>query len=433
MSFISVFDVMGPNMIGPSSSHTAGAARIALLARKLLTGSLKKVEFTLYGSFAKTYHGHGTDRALLGGIMGFATDDVRIRDSFQIATDNGIEYAFIPNNLETDVHPNTVDILMVNEKGQEMTIRGESLGGGKARLCRINGVEVDFTGEYSSIVVVQKDAPGVVAYITKCLSELGINIAFMRLFRESKGNTAYTIVGNRIGDQIEVEYVYQDLADIPAGFEVPEGRTKPWGTGQAVLCCKDVVKEPFVIINADDYYGKEAFKLLHDYLIAHAETADKMQMGMAGFILKNTVSENGTVTRGVCVVDENGMLEQIHETTGISIQADGVHCDSEAVQKWITPDSNVSMNMWAGYPDFIQVLDERFAEFLKDEAGDPLKKEYLLPNIVGDLLKEGNVDVKVLETHDKWIGITYKEDTELAQAGFKKMTEDGVYPEKLWN
>ena len=200
-----------------------------------------------------------------------------------------------------------------------------------------------------------------------------------------------SVIGNRIGDQIEVEYVYQD------------------------------------------YYGKEAFKLLHDYLIAHAETADKMQMGMAGFILKNTVSENGTVTRGVCVVDENGMLEQIHETTGISIQADGVHCDSEAVQKWITPDSNVSMNMWAGYPDFIQVLDERFAEFLKDEAGDPLKKEYLLPNIVGDLLKEGNVDVKVLETHDKWIGITYKEDTELAQAGFKKMTEDGVYPEKLWN
>ena len=153
---------------------------------------------------------------------------------------------------------------------------------------------------------------------------------------------------------------------------------------------------------------------------------------MAGFILKNTVSENGTVTRGVCVVDENGMLEQIHETTGISIQDDGVHCDDAEVQKWITPDSNVSMNMWAGYPDFIKVLDERFAEFLKDEAGDPLKKEYLLPNIVGDLLKEGNVDVKVLETHDKWIGITYKEDTELAQAGFKKMTEDGVYPEKLW-
>ena len=240
-------------------------------------------------------------------------------------------------------------------------------------------------------------------------------------------------VGNRMAKYMEVSYVFQDINNIPEGFEVPEGRVKPWGTGHAVLSCIDEIDGPFAVINADDYYGKEAFKLLHDYLIAHAETADKMQMGMAGFILKNTVSENGTVTRGVCVVDENGMLEQIHETTGISIQADGVHCDSEAVQKWITPDSNVSMNMWAGYPDFIQVLDERFAEFLKDEAGDPLKKEYLLPNIVGDLLKEGNVDVKVLETHDKWIGITYKEDTELAQAGFKKMTEDGVYPEKLWN
>ena len=244
------------------------------------------------------------------------------------------------------------------------------------------------------------------------------------------------VIGDRIASicsshNVTVDYAFQDINDIPG--TLPEGRTKPWGTGQAVLAAKKVIKTPFIVINADDYYGKEAFKLLHDYLIAHAETSDKMQMGMAGFILKNTVSENGTVTRGVCVVDENGMLEQIHETTGISIQADGVHCDSEEVQKWITPDSNVSMNMWAGYPDFIQVLDERFAEFLKDEAGDTLKKEYLLPNIVGDLLKEGNVDVKVLETHDKWIGITYKEDTELAQAGFKKMTEDGVYPEKLWN
>ena len=166
MSFISVFDVMGPNMIGPSSSHTAGAARIAFLARKMLNGTLKKVQFTLYGSFAKTYHGHGTDRALLGGIMGF----------------------------ETDVHPNTVDILMANENGDHIMIRGESLGGGKARICRINDVEVDFTGEYSTLIVIQKDKPGVVTYITKCLSDQGVNIAFMRLFRESKGNTAYSIV-----------------------------------------------------------------------------------------------------------------------------------------------------------------------------------------------------------------------------------------------
>ena len=243
------------------------------------------------------------------------------------------------------------------------------------------------------------------------------------------------IIGNRIGKQVEVDYVFQDINDIPEGFTVPEGRTKPWGTGQAVLCCKGVVKEPFLVINADDYYGKEAFVMMHDFLVNHEEDKERFRLGMAGYILKNTLSDNGTVTRGVCVVDEkSGYLEKILETHSIYADEKGkVHCEEADVAEWIHPDVNVSMNMWAGYPDFIQVLDERFAEFLKDEAGDPLKKEYLLPNIVGDLLKEGNVDVKVLETHDKWIGITYKEDTELAQAGFKKMTEDGVYPEKLWN
>lgn len=194
MSFISVFDVMGPNMIGPSSSHTAGAARIAFLAQKMLNGPLKKVEFTLYGSFARTYHGHGTDRALLGGIMGFATDDMRIRNSFEIATAQGLEYTFLPNEEETDIHPNTVDICMVNTDGQQLTIRGESLGGGKVRIVKINHVDVDFTGEYSAVIVIQKDVPGVVAYITKCLSDERVNIAFMRLFREAKGHTAYTIV-----------------------------------------------------------------------------------------------------------------------------------------------------------------------------------------------------------------------------------------------
>ena len=297
---------------------------------------------------------------------------------------------------------------------------GSRFGGGIKQLAPV-GLNGEIIMDYSIHDAIEAGFNKIVFIIRKDIKDA---------FKEAIGDRIEKICKDL---DVEIAYAYQELNELPEGVELPAGRTKPWGTGQAVLCCKDVVKEPFVIINADDYYGKEAFKLLHDYLIAHAETADKMQMGMAGFILKNTVSENGTVTRGVCVVDENGMLEQIHETTGISIRADGVHCDSEAVQKWITPDSNVSMNMWAGYPDFIQVLDERFAEFLKDEAGDPLKKEYLLPNIVGDLLKEGNVDVKVLETHDKWIGITYKEDTELAQAGFKKMTEDGVYPEKLWN
>lgn len=194
MSFISVFDVLGPNMIGPSSSHTAGAAVIGALAGKIMTPPIKKVEFTLYGSFAKTYQGHGTDRALLGGVMGFATDDTRIRDSFRIARERGIAYTFTPNETETDIHPNTVDIRMENEAGQVMTVRGESLGGGKVRIVRINGVSVDFTGEYSSVIVIQQDQPGVVAHITKVISDLGINIAFLRLFRDAKGHTAYTIV-----------------------------------------------------------------------------------------------------------------------------------------------------------------------------------------------------------------------------------------------
>ena len=204
MSFISVFDVIGPNMVGPSSSHTAGACSIARLARKMLGEPARSVEFTLYGSFAGTWKGHGTDRALLGGIMGFATDDVRIRDSFEIAEERGITFRFIPDEKETDIHPNTVDIRMVNDSGAVMTVRGESLGGGKVKIVRINQVQVDFTGEFNAVIIIQQDRPGVAAHITKCLSDLGVNIAFMRIFRESKGETAYTIVESdeRLPDDI---------------------------------------------------------------------------------------------------------------------------------------------------------------------------------------------------------------------------------------
>lgn len=194
MAFISAFDVLGPNMIGPSSSHTAGAVAIALLAQKMISHPVVEAEFTLYGSFAKTYKGHGTDRALLGGIMGFETDDRRIRDSFQIAESRGLKYTFTANERETDIHPNTVDIRMVNGQGDEMTVRGESLGGGKVRIVRIDRVEVDFTGEYSALIVIHKDKPGVVAHVTRCLSDCDVNIAFMKLFREEKGATAYSIV-----------------------------------------------------------------------------------------------------------------------------------------------------------------------------------------------------------------------------------------------
>ena len=193
MSFISVFVVIGPNMIGPSSSHTAGANVIGYLARKLAPGRITKVTFRLYGSFAQTYHGHGTDRALLGGLLGFRSDDERIVRSFELAEQEGLRFEFIPDGSETDVHPNTADIIMECDNGKTMTVRGESLGGGKARICRINGVEVDFSGQYHALLVIQNDRPGVLAHITRCLSDQNVNIAFLRLFREEKGNTAYTV------------------------------------------------------------------------------------------------------------------------------------------------------------------------------------------------------------------------------------------------
>lgn len=194
MEFLSVFDVIGPNMVGPSSSHTAGAVRISLLARKMIAGKIVKAKFILYGSFANTYRGHGTDRALLGGIMNFQTDDLRIRDSFNLAKEAGIEYSFEINTNEKDVHPNTADIILTNEDGFQIIVRGESLGGGKVRISEINKVKVDFNGEYSTLIVIHKDAKGVMAHITKVLSEHDVNIAFMKLFREEKGGTAYAIV-----------------------------------------------------------------------------------------------------------------------------------------------------------------------------------------------------------------------------------------------
>ena len=241
------------------------------------------------------------------------------------------------------------------------------------------------------------------------------------------------IIGNRIKEQIDVEYVFQEVDDLPEGFEVPEGRTKPWGTGQAVLCCKDVVKEPFVIINADDYYGKEAFVKLHDFLVSEEDLGREFTMGMGGFILKNTLSDNGTVTRGVSVVDENGLLSQVHETTGIEMGEDGqIKCDSEEVQKWISPEDKVSMNMWAGYPEFLDFLADDFKDFLVNVEEGDLKSEYLLPNIVDKLLKEERANVKVLETQDRWFGVTYKEDKETVQEAFRGLIADGVYAEMLW-
>ncbi|MGB5824362.1 MAG: L-serine ammonia-lyase, iron-sulfur-dependent subunit beta [Proteocatella sp.] len=194
MKDISIFDVIGPNMIGPSSSHTAGALRIALLAYKIAEKDIKEAKFILYGSFAQTYKGHGTDRALLAGIMGFGTEDERIKNAFEYADKQGIKYSFETNETNKNVHPNTVEIIIKNSHGEEKSIMGESIGGGNVQIKQINGVDVLFTGKYSTIIVRQKDRKGVVAHITKALSDCEINIAFMRLYRTQKGETAYTII-----------------------------------------------------------------------------------------------------------------------------------------------------------------------------------------------------------------------------------------------
>ena len=242
------------------------------------------------------------------------------------------------------------------------------------------------------------------------------------------------VIGNRMEKIVETAYAFQEVDELPAGFTKPEGRTKPWGTGQAVLTVKDMVHEPFLVINADDYYGREGFFKIHDYMVNEMKTdGDVYDMCMGGFILENTLSENGAVTRGVCVADEAGFLKEVVETTGIQCVDGKIQCDNAKVSKWITPDTMVSMNMWAGYPDFLRYIDEGFARFLDALGENPEKKEYLLPNIVAELLEKKLASVKVLNTPDRWIGITYKEDIEPAQEGFRQMIESGLYPENLWD
>ncbi len=194
MNFLSIFDVIGPNMVGPSSSHTAGAAAIGLMAGKLCPGKIKKATFTLYGSFALVYKGHGTDRALLGGVLGFNTDDLRIKNAFKESKKYGMEYNFIFDKDTVPEHPNTADIELESVNGYHLKVRGVSIGGGKIKITMINDIKVEFTGEYSTLIIKQHDVPGVVAHITQCLSDDSVNIAFMRLFRDSKGGTAFTVV-----------------------------------------------------------------------------------------------------------------------------------------------------------------------------------------------------------------------------------------------
>ena len=231
---------------------------------------------------------------------------------------------------------------------------------------------------------------------------------------------------------VEIAYAYQELNELPEGVELPAGRTKPWGTGQAVLACKEVLHEPFAVINADDYYGKEAFVKLHDFLVGY--TPEKAnQFCMAGFILKNTLSENGAVTRGICETNEEGYLTAVHETSNIVKTPEGAAVDNDGQLTSINAESYASMNMWGLTPEFMQTLEDGFKEFFANMGDkDILKAEYLLPIYIDELLQAGRVSVKVLDTNDKWFGVTYKEDKDYVVKSFAKLIENGVYQRSLF-
>ncbi len=240
------------------------------------------------------------------------------------------------------------------------------------------------------------------------------------------------IIGNRIEKQIEVEYVYQELDKLPAGFEKPADRTKPWGTGQAVLCCKGIVKEPFAVINADDYYGKEAFAKVNEFLKSVDTT--KNTYSMAGFVLGNTLSDNGVVTRGVCQVDEQGYLANVVETFGIERRGDvAAGKDAEGNSVTIPLDSSVSMNMWGFTPNLLEELETGFQGFLEKVKEGDIKAEYLLPEVVGKMVLADKATVKVLKTNDKWFGVTYKEDKESVVESINNLIDQGQYPSQLFS
>ena len=235
------------------------------------------------------------------------------------------------------------------------------------------------------------------------------------------------VIGDRIASicsshNVTVDYAFQDINDIPG--TLPEGRTKPWGTGQAVLAAKKVIKTPFIVINADDYYGKEGFKAVHEYLVNGGKSC------MAGFVLKNTMSDNGGVTRGICKMDDQNNLTEVVETKNIVKTADGAETDGVVVDV----NSLVSMNMWGLTPEFLDVLEEGFKEFFEKEVpSNPQKAEYLIPIFIGELLEQGKMSVKVLKTNDTWYGMTYHEDVAAVKGSFKEMLENGVYKADLFS
>ena len=242
------------------------------------------------------------------------------------------------------------------------------------------------------------------------------------------------LIGSKIEKVAEVAYAYQELENLPEGFSVPEGRKKPWGTGQAILAAKELIHEPFAVINADDYYGKEGFRVLHELLVENNKESGegKIPVAMTAFVLKNTLSANGGVTRGIVSTDENGKLIGIKETKNLVRTEQGAGIETPEGIVEIDPESPVSMNMWGLTPAFLDVLTDGFREFLASEEGDPLTKEYLLPTIIDGLVRENRAEVKVLHSGDVWFGVTYAEDKAYVQNEIRKLIDEGIYRTPLF-
>ena len=240
------------------------------------------------------------------------------------------------------------------------------------------------------------------------------------------------IIGDRVSKKVEVAYAYQEINSLPEGFVCPPERTKPWGTSQALMCAKDAISEPFAVINADDYYGKSAFRTIHDYLVSTPEkTGDgRENMAMVSFILKNTLSDNGGVTRGICIQDAEGNLVGIDETKNIVRTADGAGVMKEDGIVPVDMNSLVSMNFWGFFPPFLDALEADFPAFL-EHAEDFMKAEYLLPTSVDTMIKEDRAAVKVLMSEDRWFGVTYQEDKQSVKDAFSDLTAKGVYQSPL--
>ncbi|MGI6727109.1 MAG: sugar phosphate nucleotidyltransferase [Anaerovoracaceae bacterium] len=244
------------------------------------------------------------------------------------------------------------------------------------------------------------------------------------------------LIGDKVKDRIDVEYVYQTLDQLPSGYSIPEGRIKPWGTGHAVLCAKHLIDGPFAVINADDYYGKDAFRVMYNFLLNQQDNNDRdyYHFSMVGYLIENTLTEHGHVSRGVCKTS-NGFLDSVNECLRIEKHGDRIEHTKDNGATWESIDAGtiVSMNLWGFTKGFLKELENRFPVFLdKALQSNPIKGEYLLPHIVNDLLTENKVSVEVLHSKDKWYGVTYKDDLVKVASSIQELQNRGFYPNKLF-